>query len=264
MLLINWQVFHPERTGYFTMSNLSDFVYNGISARLENDFVDLTNLWEMAGSPESKKPAQWARLPETKRLIAQILTEKGFQNVEKSHIIKAQRGKGGKTSAHWKLALDYAGYLSAALKSVFFDWVKERIQEEANPDLAYERGRERAVKGWQRQGKSQQWIQQRVKGIETRHDFTDTLKERGVSAPYEFAVCTNEIYKPILGGTAKDVKQARGIRNLRNELSRVELSAIDLAEAISLEKMEQEGSQGFSKCRRDCADSAARVKRVFE
>lgn len=247
------------------MTNISVFEFNNISVELEDDFINLTKMWEMVGKPESQTPSKWKSLPSVDTLIQQILTEKGVEDKGRlSDVLKITRGRTGKTLAHWKLALDYAGYLSPALKSQFYDWIRERIEEEANPDLAYKRGRERAVKGWQKQGRDQQWIQQRINGIESRLTFTDTLKNHGVNFPHEYGVCTNEIYKPILGGTAKEIKQRRGIRKVRDGLSRVELAALDLAEAIASEKMETQDSQGFSECRQICLDSGSKVKRVFE
>ena len=94
--------------------------------------------------------------------------------------------------------------------------------------------------------------------------FYKTLKEHGVSAPHEYAICTNEIYKPLLGGTAKEVKQSRGITKLRDGLSRVELMAVGLAEAIASEKMDSQNADGFSQCKNICTDSGERVNRVFE
>ena len=246
------------------MTSISVFVCNGISVELDKDFVNLTKLWEMAQSPENQNPYEWSRLPQTIKLISQMLTEQGFQNTEKSRIIKTKRGKGGGTVAHWKLALDYAGYLSPALKSQFYDWIKDRMEEEANPELAYERGRNRAVSGWTKQGKDSQWIKKRIEGMEIRASFTDTLKEHGVSAPHEYAICTNEIYKPLLGGTAKEVKEKRGIKTLRDGLSRVELMAVGLAEALASETMEIEETNTTSQCYQICKKSSSRVSRVFD
>lgn len=94
--------------------------------------------------------------------------------------------------------------------------------------------------------------------------FYKILKEHGVSAPHEYAICTNEIYKPLFGGTAKEVKEKRGIKTLRNGLSRVELMAIGLAEALASEKMENTNANGFLKCRNICSDSSKRVNPVIE
>lgn len=94
--------------------------------------------------------------------------------------------------------------------------------------------------------------------------FHEVLEKHGVEMPYEYAVCTNEIYKPLLGGTAKEIKQQRGVSDLRNGLSRVELMAVGLAEALASEKIEKTNADGFSKCRNICTDSSKRVNRVFE
>lgn len=247
------------------MTNISAFIHNGITVELNQDFINLTKLWEMAGRPEAQTPAKWRLLPSTEALIAQVLENKEFKdNVRLSDVFKVTRGRYGNTQAHWKLALDYAGYLSPALKSQFYDWIKERIEEEANPELAYKRGRDRAVKGWTKQGKDDHWIKQRIEGIETRVSFTDTLKEHGVSEPYDYAACTNAIYVPLLGGTTKDIKKQRGIKKVRDGLSRVELMAVGLAEALASETMETNNSKGSSECQSICKDSGRKVSRVFE
>lgn len=100
--------------------------------------------------------------------------------------------------------------------------------------------------------------------MESRHTFTDTLKNHGVSAPHEYGVCTNEIYKPLLGGTAKEVKQQRGITKIRDGLSKIELTAINLAEMLAQEQIGNTNARSFSDCRRACSDASRKVKRVFE
>lgn len=247
------------------MTNISVFTHNGISLDLDQDLISLTKLWEMAGKPESQTPSKWRILPSTDKLISQVLTEKGIKNEGRlSDVIKVTRGRNASTVAHWKLALDYAGYLSPALKSQFYDWIKDRMEEEANPELAYKRGRERAVKGWVKQGKDDHWIKQRIEGIETRVSFTDTLKDHGVSEPYEYASCTNAIYVPLLGGTAKEIKKERGIKKVRDGLSRVELMAVGLAEALASETMDTENVNDAKSCHHICKKSGSKVSRVFE
>lgn len=79
------------------MTNLASFVHNGITVKLDQDFINLTKLWEMAGSPAEQRPSDWSNLPSTNRLISEMLTHQEFQNAEKSDIIKTKRGKGGGT-----------------------------------------------------------------------------------------------------------------------------------------------------------------------
>jgi DNA-damage-inducible protein D len=52
----------------------------------------------------------------------------------------------------------------------------ERMQEIANP----EQGLDRARENWQKLGRSEKWIQQRMTGQETRNKLTDYWQESGV------------------------------------------------------------------------------------
>lgn len=66
----------------------------------------------------------------------------------------------------------------------------ERIQEIADPAQGLDRARE----NWQKLGRSEKWIQQRMTGQETRNKLTDYWKESGVEKPDEFALLTNIIH----------------------------------------------------------------------
>jgi hypothetical protein len=98
---------------------------NNISIEFTKDRpISLTAIWKMEGSPLGKTPAAWARLPETKKLVAQV---KKTIKVGKSHdgtgsesqeVIKTTRGGNNpETVGHWKLALEYAAYLNIETKS---------------------------------------------------------------------------------------------------------------------------------------------------
>lgn len=67
----------------------------------------------------------------------------------------------------------------------------ERMQELADPAMSLDRARE----NWQTLGRSEQWIQQRMTGQETRNKLTDYWKEAGVNQPNEFALLTNIIHQ---------------------------------------------------------------------
>ncbi|MBK8701882.1 MAG: Bro-N domain-containing protein [Saprospiraceae bacterium] len=66
----------------------------------------------------------------------------------------------------------------------------ERMQEVQNPEMSFERARE----NWQKPGRSEKWIQQRMTGQETRNKLTDYWKESGVDRTDEFAFLTNIIH----------------------------------------------------------------------
>jgi DNA-damage-inducible protein D len=76
----------------------------------------------------------------------------------------------------------------------------ERMQEIANPEQSLDRARE----NWQKLGRSEKWIQQRMTGQETRNKLTDYWKEAGVEKQDEFALLTNIIHQE-WGGVGRSV-----------------------------------------------------------
>jgi DNA-damage-inducible protein D len=67
----------------------------------------------------------------------------------------------------------------------------EGMQEIQDPVMSLERARE----NWQKLGRSEKWIQQRMTGQETRNKLTDYWKESGVEKSDEFAFLTNIIHQ---------------------------------------------------------------------
>ncbi|MFH1561261.1 MAG: BRO family protein [Patescibacteria group bacterium] len=67
----------------------------------------------------------------------------------------------------------------------------ERIEEINNPEKALNRSRDY----WQRMGRSQKWIQQRMMGQEIRNKLTDYWKDNEVSRKDEYAILTNIIHQ---------------------------------------------------------------------
>ncbi len=144
--------------------------------------------------------------------------------------------------------------------------VRERIEEEQNGDLAYSRGRDRAIRIWRRNGMDDQTIAARIKGIEQRHLFTDTLKAHGVSSQ-GYARCTNAIYLELFDGTAAQLKEQRGLakkQSLRDSFDYLESAANMFAEAKAARDIESRQLSGDSQCH-DAGKKAARaVRKVLD
>ena len=104
----------------------------------------------------------------------------------------------------------------------------ERMKEIADPEQSIERARV----NWQKLGRSEKWIQQRMTGQETRNKLTDYWKESGVEKPDEFALLTNIIHQEWTGLTVKGHKNLKGLKtqNLRDHMSEAELIFTALAE----------------------------------
>ncbi|MFH0988241.1 MAG: BRO family protein [Parcubacteria group bacterium] len=104
----------------------------------------------------------------------------------------------------------------------------ERMQEMADPEKALNRSREY----WQRMGRSQKWIQQRMMGQETRNKLTDYWSEHGVKKGDEFAILTNIIHEEWSDLSVGNHKKLKGLdtQNLRDHMSDEELIFSMLAE----------------------------------
>ena len=121
----------------------------------------------------------------------------------------------------------------------------ERMQEIADPSQSIDRARE----NWQKLGRSEKWIQQRMTGQVTRNKLTDYWKENGVKRTDEFAYLTNIIHQEWTGLTVKKHKDLKGLQsqNLRDHMSEAELIFTALAELSTRQIAETEQAKGIAK-----------------
>ena len=119
----------------------------------------------------------------------------------------------------------------------------ERMQEIADPSQGLDRARE----NWQKLGRSEKWIQQRMTGQETRNKLTDYWKNSGVEKSDEFALLTNIIHQEWTGLTVKKHKKIKGLRsqNLRDHMTEAELIFTALAELSTRQIAETEEAKGL-------------------
>lgn len=119
----------------------------------------------------------------------------------------------------------------------------ERMQEMTDPEIALNRSRAY----WQKQGRSEKWIQQRMMGQETRNKLTDYWSESGVKKGEEFAILTNIIHQEWSDLSVKAHKNFKGLKtqNLRDHMSEEELIFTALAELSTRRIAETDKTQGF-------------------
>lgn len=119
----------------------------------------------------------------------------------------------------------------------------ERLQEIQDPSQSMDRARE----NWQKMGRSEKWIQQRMTGQETRNKLTDYWKESGVQQQDEFAMLTNIIHEEWTGLTVKKHKDLKGLKsqNLRDHMSEAELLFTALAELSTRQIAEADEAKGL-------------------
>lgn len=119
----------------------------------------------------------------------------------------------------------------------------ERMQEIADPAQSLDRARE----NWQKLGRSEKWIQQRMTGQETRNKLTDYWKESGVERPDEFALLTSIIHQEWTGLTVKKHKELKGLKsqNRRDHMNEAELIFTALAELSTRQIAETDQAKGL-------------------
>ena len=125
----------------------------------------------------------------------------------------------------------------------------ERSEEINNPELAMDRMKQI----YEKKGYSKSWIEQRERGIITRHNLTDEWKERGAKVGRDYAILTNEIYKTGFGIDAKEYKSIKGLhesQNLRDSMTNIELALTNLGEAPAVEFHKNNNSQGVKQLKK--------------
>ena len=110
---------------------------------------------------------------------------------------------------------------------------KERIDEEYDPEITINR----ALAAYRRKGYSDDWINQRLKAIDARKEFTDELKNNGIESSKDFADLTNLLTKIWSGYDVKEYKEYKGLtkESLRDNMTNMELVLNMLAEVSSTE-----------------------------
>lgn len=122
----------------------------------------------------------------------------------------------------------------------FKQWMAQvaatRLDQLQDPELSIEQ----AVADYRRLGYSDEWINQRLRGIETRKLLTDEWKRGGVR-DWQYAALTDIITKQWSGMTTKEYKGFKGLRKegLRDNMTNVELALNMLAEASTTEISKQ-------------------------
>lgn len=109
----------------------------------------------------------------------------------------------------------------------------ERIDETLDPSITVQR----AIDTYRAKGYDEEWIMNRIKGIQNRKKLTEVWNENGVTKEVEYAILTNEIYKEWSGMTATEYKNYKGLRkeNLRDNMSDLEAMLVDIGEITTRE-----------------------------
>ena len=120
---------------------------------------------------------------------------------------------------------------------------KDRIHEIYDPEITINR----ALDTNRKKGYSEEWINQRLKTIDIRKEFTDELQRVGVNKSKDFAILTNLLTQVWSGYSVKEYKNLKGLKkeNLRDNMTNMELVLNMLAETSSTEISKSIDTKGY-------------------
>jgi len=184
------------------------------------------------------------------RKLKQRLKEEGSETVTKCHGLKmlAADGKMRFTdTADTEVLLRIIQSIPSPKAEPLKLWLAkvgyERIQDIADPERSVNRSR----LYWQKLGRSEKWIQQRMMGQETRNKLTDYWKNHDVKEKDEYAILTNIIHEEWSDVTVKKHKELKGLKteNLRDHMTEAELIFTALAELSTRQIAESDQTRGL-------------------
>ena len=132
----------------------------------------------------------------------------------------------------------------------------ERIQEGQDPEVLIKR----AILHYQVQGRSDDWIEKRVRSIVARKELTAEWKRRGVQEGVEYAMLTNIISQETFGVHTAGHMRIKGLakkHRLRDHMTDLELILTMLGETSTKEIAKQRDVQGFYPNARAATDGGA-------
>ena len=176
------------------------------------------------------------------RKLKQRLISEGNETVTNCHRLKMQAADGKMRLtdvANTKDMLRIIQSIPSPKAEPFKQWLaqvgSERIAEIENPELAQKRIRDT----YRAKGYSDEWIEQRIRGIAIRDTLTDEWKKHGIKEGKEYAILTAEISKATFGITPAEYKKLKSLdrptENLRDHMTDLELLFSALGEASTTE-----------------------------
>lgn len=241
-----------------TQYNLFSYELQGLidnAKRDQDDWINATKWCEHFG----KQWAQIAKQPNFKKYLKALQIKLNSQSDKKS-LSKLTEVKGNRPKQTWVHPL-VAIKLAEELSPEFDVFVKETFKRYLDGDITL------ADDIIQRSKSEQEliWLEKRLKGKLTRKAFTDSLQKHGVTG-LGYATNTNAIYTEILGKTAQQLKEDRNIvkNTTRDDMTAIELSAIDLAELLAIQKIEKTNATGNKETTEISRLTARKLKSIIE
>jgi prophage antirepressor-like protein len=149
------------------------------------------------------------------------------------------------------------------LKLWLADSARQRVEESQNPELTVIRTR----RLYENRGYSRRWIDQRLRGVSTRHELTGEWYRRGARESDDFRTLTNELVKRSFGMDVEAYRRYKGLsrtgENLRDHMTDLELSLVTLAETVAVALHRSRNSDGTERLVADAHDAGEIVSQAL-
>ena len=132
---------------------------------------------------------------------------------------------------------------------------KERLNEIADPELAFER----IIRTYRQKGYSEKWIERRLEAIDHRKALTATWDEAGIKSGQQYAALTDTLTHEWSGKHVKEYKAFKGLHkeNLRDNMTDIELALNQLAEISATLIAKAQKPKGYSETKQTVAEGGS-------
>ena len=132
---------------------------------------------------------------------------------------------------------------------------KERLDEIADPELAFER----MIRTYRQKGYSEKWIERRLEAIDHRKNLTAAWDEAGIKSGKHYAMLTDTLTHEWSGKHVKDYKAFKNLHkeNLRDNMTDIELALNQLAEISATLIANSQKPNGFAETRKTVVEGGS-------
>lgn len=197
-----------------------------VDQRFKDGYLNATKLSKafLAKTGTHRKPSHWLENARTQETIRHLAGSSGIPDDRLVVLIKGGPNEHRGTYLHPRLAIRFAIWLDDDFGLVVEDFITAHSQEFAAFNAS------------------------RSHGVATHKFEMDALKAAGFGEPKHYINATQVVYRSLFGMDASKLREARGVpedANLRDHLTRMELSAIDTLETRIGQLLQTESFDSF-------------------
>lgn len=132
---------------------------------------------------------------------------------------------------------------------------KERLDEIADPELAFER----MIRTYRQKGYSEKWIERRLEAIDHRKALTAAWDEAGIKSGQQYATLTDTLTHEWSGKHVKEYKEFKGLHkeSLRDNMTDIELALNQLAEISATLIAKTQKPTGYTETRQTVVEGGS-------